>query len=116
MTRFNQDIYLAPGLRTPFGRGGGALAGYDAIGLSVPVARAMADQITAGRPDLVMWGTVIPNLGWSNLAREIWLDAGLDPTVPAYSVVMACATSMAATFAAAGMLGGGTDAVMVGGV
>ena len=26
MNRFKQDVYLAAGLRTPFGRGGGALA------------------------------------------------------------------------------------------
>lgn len=116
MARFASDIYLAPGLRTPFGRGGGALAGYDAIGLSVPVAKAMAAQLPDGRPDLFVWGTVIPNLGWSNVAREIWLDAGLDPTVPSYSAVLACATSMAAAFAAAGMVGPGTDAVLVGGV
>ena len=85
MGRFHQDIYLAAGLRTPFGRGGGALAGYDAIGLSVPIVEAMAKQLKNQRPDLVLWGTVIPNLGWSNIAREIWLDAKLDATVPALS-------------------------------
>jgi acetyl-CoA C-acetyltransferase len=112
MNRFAQPVYVAPGLRTPFGRGGGALADHDAISLSVPLAQAMAQ---VARPDLFIWGTVIPSLGWSNLGREIWLDAGLDPTVPAYSVVLACSTSMVAGFAAAGMLGGDTDLVMVGG-
>lgn len=116
MARFDQDIFLAAGLRTPFGRGGGALAGYDAISLSVPVVRAMAGQLTTQRPDLVLWGTVIPNLGWSNIAREIWLDAKLDPTVPSFSAILACATSITAAFAAAGMIGGDTDVVLVGGV
>lgn len=116
MTRFNQDIFLASGLRTPFGRGGGDLAGYDAISLSVPVVRAMAEQLTTQRPDLALWGTVIPNLGWSNIAREIWLDAKLDPTVPSFSTVLACATSITAAFAAAGMIGADTDVIMVGGV
>src|ERR1700722_16947816 len=115
MTRFNQDIFLASGLRTPFGRGGGALAGYDAISLSVPVVQAMAGQLADERPDLVLWGTVIPSLGWSNLAREIWLDTKLDATVPSFSVVLACSTSMTAAFAAGGMIGAGTDVVMVGG-
>jgi len=115
MTRFNKDVFLAAGLRTPFGRGGGALANYDALSLSVPVVQAMAKQLANQRPDLVLWGTVIPNLGWSNLAREVWLDAKLDATVPAYSVVLACATSMTAAFSAAGMIGGGTDVIMVGG-
>ncbi|MDY0885880.1 acetyl-CoA C-acyltransferase [Dongia soli] len=115
MTRFNKDVFLAAGLRTPFGRGGGALANYDALSLSVPVVQAMARHLANQRPDLVLWGTVIPNLGWSNLAREIWMDALLDPTVPSYSVILACATSMTAAFSAAGMLGGGTDIIMVGG-
>ncbi|MGH8144246.1 MAG: thiolase family protein [Steroidobacteraceae bacterium] len=115
MTRFKQDIYLGAGLRTPFGRGGGALARYDAISLSVPVVQAMVQELTPQRPDLVLWGTVIPNLGWSNIAREIWLDAKLDATVPAYSVVLACASSMTAAFAAAGMIGPGIDVVLVGG-
>jgi acetyl-CoA C-acetyltransferase len=56
MNRFHQDVYLAAGLRTPFGRGSGALANYDAIGLSVPVVQAMVKQLTDQRPDLVLWG------------------------------------------------------------
>lgn len=112
MHRFSQPVFVAAGLRTPFGRGGGALANYDAISLSVPVARAMADR---AEPDLVVWGSVIPNIGWSNIAREMWLDAGLNPNVPAFSVVLACSTSMTAAFAAAGMLGEVIDLAMVGG-
>ena len=112
MQRFARTTYIATGLRTPFGRGGGAFAEYDPISLSVPVARAMAAQAT---PDLLVWGAVIPSLGWSNIAREIWLDAGLDATVPAFSTVLACSTTMVAALNAAGMMGGGTDLVMVGG-
>lgn len=116
MNRFSQDIFLVQGLRTPFGRGGGALAGYDSISLSVPVVQAMAAQLSDRKPDLVLWGAVIPNLGWSNIAREIWLDAKLDPSVPAFSVVLACASSITAAFAAAGMLGPEVDLALVGGV
>lgn len=112
MHRFPNPVFVAAGLRTPFGRGGGALANYDAISLSVPVAQAMAGL---AEPDLVVWGSVIPNLGWSNIAREIWLDAKLNPNVPAFSVVLACSTSMTAAFAAAGMLGSGVDLTLVGG-
>lgn len=115
MPRFHQDVYLASGLRTPFGRGGGALAGYDAISLSVPIVQAMTKQLDGQKPDLVVWGTVIPSLGWSNIAREIWLDAKLDATVPSFSVVLACSTSMTAAFAAAGMIGPDLDVVLVGG-
>ncbi len=112
MSRFAAPVFIAAGLRTPFGRGGGALANYDAVSLSVPVVKAMAAQ---AEPDLLVWGTVMPNPGWSNIAREIWLDAELNPNVPAFSLVLACSTSMTAAFAAAGMLGAGTDLTMVGG-
>ena len=112
MSRFAEPVFVAAGLRTPFGRGSGALANYDAVSLSVPVVHAMANL---AEPDLAVWGTVIPNLGWSNIAREVWLDAKLNPSIPAFSVVLACSTSMTATFAAAGLLGGGTDLTIVGG-
>jgi acetyl-CoA C-acetyltransferase len=113
-----QDIFIAPGLRTPFSRIDGALAAHDAIELSVPVVQAMSARLSAGTlPDFVIWGSVVPNLGWSNIAREIWLDAKLDPRVPAYSVVLACASSITAAIAAAGMLREGVrDLGLVGGV
>src|SRR5262245_56576665 len=80
------DVYIASGLRSPFSKVDDALAAYDAVALSVPVAQAMVARLKSNmRPDFVVWGSVVPNLGWSNIAREIWLDAELDPTVPAYS-------------------------------
>src|SRR5262245_1223424 len=112
------EIYIASGLRIPFSKVDGALAAHDAIDLSVPVVRAMNSRLRLGTPpDFVVWGSVVPNLGWSNIAREIWLDAGLDPTVPAYSIVLACASSVTAAVAAGGMLQDGIrDLAIVGGV
>jgi len=111
------DIWLAAGLRTPFARVDGALAGMDAVELSVPVMRAMTGGQSAVKPDLVVWGTVIPNLGYSNIAREVQIEAGVDQTIPAFSTVLACSTSMVAAFEAAGMLGhGGKELALVGGV
>jgi acetyl-CoA C-acetyltransferase len=117
-----QGVWLAAGLRTPFARVDGPLARLGAIGLSVPVVRAMTGLEPSGhspavKPDVVIWGTVIPNLGYSNIAREIQIDAGLDQTIPAFSTVMACSTSMVAAFQAAGMIGhGGKELALVGGV
>jgi len=83
----------------------------------VPVVRAMTGPQAAVKPDLVVWGTVIPNLGYSNIAREVQIEAGLDQTIPAFSTVLACSTSMVAAFEAAGMLGhGGKELALVGGV
>lgn len=110
----SSGVWLAAGVRTPFAKVDGALAGHDAIGLSVPVVKAM---LAKAKPDFAVWGTVIPNLTWSNLAREVLLDAGGDPTIPAFSTVMACSTSMIGAIEAAGMVDGrGRDLALVGGV
>ncbi len=109
--------WIVSGLRTPFARVDGPLRGLDAAALSVPVAAAMSAQLGSGdRPDLVVWGAVAPNLGWSNLAREVLVQAKLDPATPAFSTVLACATSLAAAIEAAGMLGPGRHLALCGGV
>jgi len=111
------DTWLIAGVRSPFARVDGALRALDAVALSVPVAKAMAAQLAAGdRPDVVVWGTVAPNLGWSNIAREVVIDAGVDPATPAFSTVLACSTSMVAVFEAAGMLREDMALAMCGGV
>ena len=110
-------VWLVPGVRTPIARVDAGLRSLDAVALSVPVAKAMGAQLAAGtRPDLMVWGTVASNLGWSNIAREVLLDAGLDPSTPAFSTVLACSTSMVAAFEAAGMLGGTSELALAGGV
>src|SRR5262249_21043612 len=108
--------WLVGGKRTAFVRVDGPFSHLDALGLSVPVAQAMAAAAT-GRVALGVWGTLVPNLLYHNLAREVWLEAKLDPTCPTYSTSMACGTTMAAAFQAASLLerGGGALA-LVGGV
>ena len=64
-----------------------------------------------------MWGAVVPSLMWSNIAREVLMDAGVDPTTPAFSTVMACSTSMIGAIEAAGMIDGDAyNLALVGGV
>jgi acetyl-CoA C-acetyltransferase len=112
------DAWIVSGLRSPFAKIDGALAKEDAISLSVPVVQGMMKHIQAGAyPDLVLWGNVTPNLGWSNIAREIWMDAKLDPRAPAASVVMACISSITQACLAAGFVGhGNRELAVVGGV
>ena len=109
----NTPVYLSPGLRTPFCKVDGPLKGFDAIQMSVPVAQAMANL---AKPDLMIWGTVIPGMRWSNIAREVQIDAKLDAATPAFSTVMACSTSMVGVFEASGMLSAHAPLAMVGGV
>jgi acetyl-CoA C-acetyltransferase len=94
----------------------GPFAGRDSLVLSAPVAQAMAERVR-GAVDFAVWGAVIQNLAYANLAREIWLEAKLDPHVPTFTTVMQCSTSMVGVFEAAGMLARGSSALaVVGGV
>jgi acetyl-CoA C-acetyltransferase len=79
------------------------------------VVQAAANQAT-GPIDFAVWGSVVVNLAYSNLAREIWLEAGLDPHVPSYTTILQCSTSMIGAFQAAGLLAGSRALALVGGV
>ena len=100
------EIWFAAGVRTPFAKVDGALGQFDAIALSVPVVRRMIGRLRGPVPEFAVWGAVIPNLAWSNIAREVLMDAGVDPEITAFSTIMACATSMIGAIEAAGMIDG----------
>src|ERR1700748_2401390 len=108
------DVYIVPGLRTPFTKAGAQYAGVSALELSAPIAKAMTDR---ARPDVLIWGQVIPDPTVSNVARELVFEADLDPEIPAFSDVMACSTSFIGALAAAGLVGrGDLHLALVGGV
>jgi acetyl-CoA C-acetyltransferase len=110
------SIWLAAGVRTPFVGVDGPFAHRDSLSLSVPVVQAMAER-ASGAIDFGVWGAVIPNLAYANLAREVWLDAKLDPHAPTFTTIMQCSTSMVGVFEAAGMLARSRTALaLVGGV
>ena len=110
-----EPVWLAAGVRTPFVRVDGPFAERDSLALSVPVASAMAERVR-GRVDLAAWGSVVLNLAYNNLAREVWLEAKLDPRVPTFTTIMQCSTSMVGVFEVAGMLGNGRELAIAGGV
>src|ERR1700730_12849854 len=113
----NLEVWLAAGVRTPFAKSDGALSRFDAISLSVPVVRHMIERLGGAVPDFAVWGAVVPNLTWSNIAREVLMDAGVAPTIPAFSTIMACSTSMIGAIEAAGMINGlNRNLALVGGV
>jgi acetyl-CoA C-acetyltransferase len=74
------DVFLSAGVRTPFVKAGGVYARRSALELSIPVVKQMCAQT---RPDLLVWGQVIPDTTVSNIARELVFEAGLEPTIPA---------------------------------
>jgi acetyl-CoA C-acetyltransferase len=71
----------------PFAKVDGALAKHDAIELSVPVVRHMIAHLDGRERDLVLWGEVVPCLGWSDIAREVLMDAR---SLPSTSGPRAC--------------------------
>ena len=108
------DIFLVPGLRTPFVKAGTSYATHTALELSVPIAAAMAEK---AKPDLLIWGQVIPDPTLSNIARELIFQAKLAPEMPGFSDIMACSTSLIGTILASGMVGrGDVHLALVGGV
>ena len=110
-----KTIWLGAGLRTPFVGVDGPFARRDSLALSVPVLQAMA-PLANGQIDFAVWGAVVGNLAYANLAREVWLEAKLDPHVPTFTTIMQCSTSMVGVFEAAGILGSaGQSLALVGG-
>jgi acetyl-CoA C-acetyltransferase len=111
-----KTIWLGAGLRTPFVGVDGPFERRDSLALSVPVLQAMT-PLANGQIDFAVWGAVVGNLAYANLAREVWLEAKLDPHVPTFTTVMQCSTSMVGVFEAAGILGSdGRSLALVGGV
>ena len=118
-----RDVFVLPGLRSPFAKIDRELADRTGLELSVPVVQqTVAGPRGLGRDrahevDLVLWGQVIPDLRISNWGREVWLEAGLDRHVPAQNVSQACGTSLAAATHAAGQVRSHTaDLALCGGV
>jgi len=114
MKKSSKDIWLVAGKRTPFVKLDKEFKSLNAISLSVPVVQEMI-QTQGLNPDFMIWGSVAPNLGYSNLAREIIMDAELDQRIPAFTTKMACSTSMLAAMQAASMIDD-SEVALVGGV
>jgi len=118
-----RETFVLAGLRSPFCKVDREHGRLDALQLSVPVVQQMVagshgpGKSRANEVDLVLWGSVIPTLAVSNWGREVWLDAGLDPRVPAQTVIQACGSSLAATtHAAAQIRTGHAELAICGGV
>jgi acetyl-CoA acyltransferase len=110
-------VAIVAGLRTPFARRGGGLAGRTALDLGAACVRALLERTgLAAEIERVVFGQVVPSLHAPNVARELVLDAGLPPTVDAHSVSRACTTSYVACIELARAIAAGdVDAGICGG-
>jgi 3-oxoadipyl-CoA thiolase len=117
MTR---PAYIVDGIRSPFGRYGGGLAGVRADDLAAAVIAALIEKhaVDPARVDDVIFGCA-NQAGEDNrnVARMAALLAGLPVSVPGVTVNRLCGSGMQAIADAARLIGAGeADLVVAGGV
>jgi acetyl-CoA C-acetyltransferase/acetyl-CoA acyltransferase len=112
------DIAIVEGVRTPFAKAFGALAGVPAQELGRVAVVELLRRATA-RPDSidqVIFGNVAPPMDAANIARVIALNAGVPRDRIAHTVQRNCASGMEALTEAAQLIQlGQAKAVVAGG-
>lgn len=113
-----QRAVIVGGLRTPFVRAFGSLISMDSIVLSAALVKALFEKYPAAKGQIggVLWGgAILPN-ATPNIAREILLDAGMDPRIEGTTVSRACTSGLVAMTKAAEMIESGeADVLLAGG-
>jgi acetyl-CoA C-acetyltransferase len=114
------EAFLVDAVRTPVGRRGGGLSAVHPADLGAHVVSALVERtgIDPAAVDDVVFGcvdTVGPQAG--DIARTVWLAAGLPEEVPGVTVDRQCGSSQQAVhFAAQAVMSGTADLVVAGGV
>jgi len=113
-----KEVLIAGAVRTPLGKFGGALAALSAPELGALAARAAMERahIRPADIDETVMGNARPAGVGPNPARQIAHAAGLPDRSPAYTVNMACGSSLRAILSAhQSILAGDREVVLVGG-
>ena len=111
-------VAIVTGCRTPFMRSGSEYRNLTAVDLGTLAVREVMSRadLDGDQVDHVVYGTVVHSVFAPNIAREVMLRAGITPSVPAYTVSRACASSNQAITSGAEMIGHGyADVVVAGG-
>jgi acetyl-CoA acyltransferase len=115
-----REPVIVGAVRTPVGRRNGGLAGLHAVDLGAAALRALVERsgVDPERVEDVIMGCVSQTGEQAvNVARNAWLAAGLPEEVPATTIDRQCGSSQQAVqFAAQGIMAGGYDLVVAGGV
>lgn len=112
-------VAIVYGLRTPFIKSGTLFKSLSSLDLGkiVTVELLNRTEIDPEDIDKVIFGTVLPSIKTSNLAREISLGSGVPVTTPAFTVTSACASATQAfTDGVSAIISGESEVVLVGGV
>ncbi len=90
------QVVVVEGCRTPFCRSGTVFndqMAYD-LGCMAVSGLMQRTRVDPQAIDLLVMGTVIADVKTTNLGREVALGAGLPESLPAYTVTMACVSSL----------------------
>ena len=110
---------IVSAVRTPFGKLGGGLAGYQATELGGLVIKAALERIgvEASEPEYVIMGQVLQAGAGQAPARQAAIAAGLPKETPADTINKVCASSIRAIEIADSMIrAGDIDVVVTGGM
>ncbi|MDX8393646.1 MAG: thiolase family protein [Mariprofundales bacterium] len=113
----NQEVVVVSGVRTPYGKAGGALAALDAVDLGAASVRELLARsaISAQQIDVVIIGNVIQPSNAANIARVVALRAGLPKHIPAHTVHRNCASGMQAITESMELISSGRAEVLLAG-
>ncbi|WP_257308521.1 thiolase family protein [Geothrix fuzhouensis] len=109
------DLLILAAGRLPQGRYGGSLAGLGAVPLGLSAVEGLLSRPTLPRPGSLLWGMARSHTQGMNPARTIALKAGLPHDTPAFTVNMACGSSLQALILAAQRLRDGAEAPILAG-
>jgi acetyl-CoA C-acetyltransferase len=112
------DVFIISAARTPIGKFGGSLLPLTAVDMGV-IAAKVALERAGVRPEQIgetIFGNARQAGGGPNPARQISIRSGVPDTAPAYTVNMACASSMKSIVLGAQEIAtGNLDCVLAGG-
>ena len=112
-----KPVYIIEAKRTPIGRFGGGLKDLSAAGLGFALGEAILDKELRPHIQQVILGQVLQADAGMNVARQIGLKLGLPQEAPAFTVNMACGSSLkAVALAADAIRAGESDLILAGGV
>ncbi|MCH7924822.1 MAG: thiolase family protein [Planctomycetes bacterium] len=112
-----KNVYLAGGVRTPFGTLNGALSGLSAAELGSIAVRNTLERtgVDGADVDEVIIGNVIGAGVGQNIARQVSLGAGIPQTVGATTVNKVCGSAMHAVILASQAIQCGDAGLVVAG-
>ena len=110
-----QDVVILAAGRLPQGRYGGSLAGLGAVSLGLTAVAELTKDPALPRPGSLIWGMARNHTQGMNPARTLAMKAGLHQDTSAFTINMACGSSLQALILGAQRLAGDPAAVLVGG-